>query len=139
LLLELFHLLILEGFFVLRSRPQGILRAEQKLLAPALHPGDGQSVDSIGSADSEAMSPSLVHVGPCRRGGLNFKRSRISVALSRNVFGAPPCAKKSSTGSICARSISVDASLRFELDCAGVAALAVNSKARRDMSASLST
>jgi hypothetical protein len=38
-------------------------------------------VRSIGSADSDAISTSLVHVGPCRRGGRNFKGSRLSVRI----------------------------------------------------------
>ena len=32
---------------------------------------------SIGSTNSDAIFTSSVHAGPCRRGGLNFKGSRI--------------------------------------------------------------
>ena len=89
-----------------RRRLRSALSAQQKLLPRVLHLSDSQAVipgrfrhgdlalektdlqghppffwavhRSIGFADSDAILTSLVHSGPCRRGGLNFKGSGYS-------------------------------------------------------------
>lgn len=48
---------------------------------------------SIGSVDTSAIANSLVHAGPCRRGGLNFKGSRIFFQL-RLVYFSRGCRHK---------------------------------------------